>query len=85
VADEKKGKTEWTFYPNPAREYLLVEGKNAPEGEKIQLFNAQGKLIYEALVQTFPVQIPLGNIPAGVYQTVYQGLALPGGKIAILK
>lgn len=85
VADEKQGKPVWTFYPNPARDCLWVEGKNATEGGKLQLFNAQGKRIYEEDVRTFPVQIPLGNIPGGVYQTVYRGYALPGGKIAVLK
>lgn len=54
------------IYPNPATSYLVVSGLEGTE--TIKMYNVAGKLVKEINAQTGEVELPIGDLPAGVYQ-----------------
>ena len=55
--------SEIHFYPNPAHEYIYVEGK---ENEALRIYDLQGRTIFTAQTSG-PLQIPVHSWPVGMY------------------
>ncbi len=52
-----------SLMPNPARGMLQVQG----QGDRLEVFSAQGKVQYAEQVQDWPVQLDVSAWPAGVF------------------
>jgi PKD repeat protein len=72
---------DFYFYPNPAGESFFMGGKSSLAGQKIVLFSAQGKVVFEGVAQQFPYRISLSGLPSGIYQVFYGNEPIPAGKI----
>ena len=72
---------EFSFFPNPAENFVFVDGKNNIRGQKIRIMNAQGKVVLEEVAQDFPFRIHLADLPVGMYQVFYGESVLSAGKI----
>ncbi len=84
VSDVFSDKTEFSLYPNPAQDFVFINGKNQIPGCKIRLINAQGKCASEELPVRFPHRISLSGLPAGIYQLFYGNKAIPASKVVKL-
>lgn len=61
---------QWTVFPNPARDVLLVQCSFASNTDgQLRLWNAHGQLVLSAvtLPGTTEIQLPLSGLPAGLY------------------
>jgi PKD repeat protein len=72
---------EYSFYPNPAGDFLFIGGKNSQGLKTIRLLNAQGKVVFEGVPNQFPYRISLSGIPCGIYQIFNGNEPLTDGKI----
>jgi outer membrane protein assembly factor BamB len=72
---------EFSFYPNPAGEFLFINGKNNIPGQKIRLLNVQGKVVLEEVPRQFPFCLSMSGLPAGIYQVFCGNYPIPVGKI----
>lgn len=55
--------SEIHFYPNPAHEYIYVEGK---ENEALRIYDLQGRIMHSSN-SSGPLQIPVQSWPEGMY------------------
>jgi CRISPR/Cas system-associated endoribonuclease Cas2 len=53
-------------YPNPAREFIVIDMPDISNSATIQIFNVQGKKVLDLRV-TEGKQISTGNLPKGIY------------------
>ncbi|MBI1226743.1 MAG: T9SS type A sorting domain-containing protein [Bacteroidetes bacterium] len=70
VATEQSVSMEVNLYPNPVSDWLQVRLPEAAQGgERIQLFDAVGKQLYQAVFEenTTTASIDMQNLPAGNY------------------
>ena len=72
---------EFSFYPNPAGDFLFIGGKNSQGLKTIRLLNVQGKVVFEGVPHQFPYRISLSGIPCGIYQIFNGNEPLTDGKI----
>ncbi len=58
---------QWNVYPNPASELVFVEINGLQLPERIELFDAQGKLVFQGAMSTSKMSIPVANLEDGIY------------------
>jgi len=78
------------LYPNPAKDYVIVELKTANlDGAIIELFNNQGKLLqaYRIPSRTLDYFVDFKNVPSGIYiiSVKMNGAILGSEKISIIR
>lgn len=56
---------EIKVYPNPAQEYLYIEGMAI--GEPVQIVSLDGRVVYEGTVKNTPHKIQVQGLSSGVY------------------
>ena len=57
-------------YPNPAKDFVWIDWNDFNDkAKKLTLFNAQGQIVYMSSLtdQLKPLQVPLGDLPEGMY------------------
>ena len=69
AAELEKDTPPFTVYPNPTRQYLIVQNHNSiqPQPAEYRLFNFLGKEVYTQQSAESVVQLQLPSLPAGVY------------------
>lgn len=72
---------EFSFYPNPADDFIFIGGKSSIPGQKIRILNALGKVVLEEVSQQSPHRLRLDGLPVGIYQVFYGESVLSAGKI----
>jgi hypothetical protein len=59
------------IYPNPAKDLLIVETgwpeKTAPDPRFLQIITPDGRIIRELAIRQYRVQVPLNDVPSGIY------------------
>lgn len=60
------------IYPNPTNENIKIEGFK--KGNKIQLYNLNGSIISEFIVESDVVNLELNNLNSGIYLIKYNGV-----------
>ncbi|WP_276484840.1 cellulose binding domain-containing protein [Paraflavitalea pollutisoli] len=58
------------IYPNPVRDHVNIRVDGVGTGAQIRLFNAVGVLVTQATLKGTACQLPMGHLPAGVYQLI---------------
>jgi hypothetical protein len=56
---------EYRIFPNPATNYITVEG--IKEGELAQIFNVNGQLVKEFQMQSSSHRLTIDELPSGTY------------------
>ncbi|UTW60682.1 T9SS type A sorting domain-containing protein [bacterium SCSIO 12741] len=74
-----------SIYPNPARDWLQLDGLESGESAQVQLYNLQGKEVHYQRTDGEPVSLP--NLPNGFYVVRVQRDGHPDftGKLVISK
>jgi hypothetical protein len=62
--DEVKNNKTFTFYPNPAYDYIKVK---SAEPVQIEIYSLQGQLLIKKKISTDDDLIPVGNLTSGSY------------------
>ena len=71
VGLEEENSKFWTFYPNPAKDKLYIQGTKV-EGE-LQLRDLQGRLLLSTYLSSETEWLSLDDFKAGTYILSYQG------------
>lgn len=58
-------KSQLKFYPNPVTDVLKVE--NAKEGDRIELYDVNGRLVLQSKVEATQTELQLQAISKGIY------------------
>ena len=58
--------SDFSVYPNPARDYILIKNERL-EGEVIQILDLAGKLIIQSTIQSFENKINIEDLESGIY------------------
>lgn len=53
------------IYPNPSKEYLIIE--NGKEGEKFEIVDLEGKLIQTFIIESYPYSLDISKLSIGTY------------------
>jgi cyanophycinase-like exopeptidase len=64
---EEQAFSKLLVYPNPFVHELFIEGSPIKEGDRLQILNALGTPIYEAIVDRIPYRLDLSGWPASLY------------------
>jgi hypothetical protein len=56
---------EYRIFPNPVSDYLVIE--NLEIGEIVQIFNVNGQMVKEFIIQSNSYQWDIDNLPSGTY------------------
>jgi hypothetical protein len=73
-----------SVYPNPAKNLIYVEmpENGRFENSKIELYNIEGRLVYQTIPVSFITQIPIQNLSSGLYLLrVWDGSKWTGSKV----
>ncbi len=65
-------KQAWV-YPNPAHQMLVVSPAPHQIGQKYSLYNAQGQIVKQGVIQNPQMEIPLQTLPFGLYTLYIDG------------
>jgi len=55
------------LYPNPFSNYILIDGYNLRQGQRIQVYNTVGLPVFDAIIDHLPYRIDLSAFPPSVY------------------
>ena len=58
-------KTEYQIFPNPATDYIVIDGMD--EGEMVQIFNVNGQLVKSFYQNVSAQQINISDLASGTY------------------
>ena len=78
--------TSISLYPNPAKNYIVVNHPYAGNNEQVQIMNLQGNVLVQKKITTasFQTRIDLPELPKGVYAMVWtNGKATTGNSLVI--
>jgi hypothetical protein len=66
---EEKAGFGLSVFPNPAQTLLnvTIEHNNKPQGATLELLNTLGQQVYRTQVQGARLQVPVQQLPAGIY------------------
>lgn len=57
-----------TVYPNPLQgDYWVMNADITLEGQQLSINDFTGRIVYSEIIQSVPLQIPAGSLPAGMY------------------
>lgn len=79
--------TNITMYPNPAKDYIMINHVYAGNNDQLQLVNMQGNIILRKQLTSgsFQTRIDLSSVPKGVYDMVWSnGKAMSSGKLIVM-
>ncbi|MCD6660351.1 MAG: T9SS type A sorting domain-containing protein [Lentimicrobium sp.] len=71
-------------YPNPAQNAIFVEMPQIvqPGNSKVELYNIEGRLVYQSIPVSLITQIPVQNLSSGLYLLrVWDGSKWTGSKV----
>lgn len=71
-------------YPNPAQNAIFVEMPQIvqPRNSKVELYNIEGRLVYQSIPVSLITQIPVQNLSSGLYLLrVWDGSKWTGSKV----
>jgi len=61
---------EVSIWPNPSTQYLYVD---ALVGQQVRLFNIEGKVMYNGIINRAAQEITLSHLPSGLYTLAVYG------------
>lgn len=67
IAQESKLNLEFDLYPNPAKDFLIIEFSPRIENVYLEIFNMQGKLVKSQIVTKSQNKVVISNFISGVY------------------
>jgi N-formylglutamate amidohydrolase len=84
IKGKSSNEMSWSLYPNPALEYVIVEGLLSPID--LEIFNGLGQLIYSNSIQS-DEPIYLNKFQAGIYfvHVVQEGMSLGKNRLILIK
>ncbi len=79
--------TAVTMYPNPAKDYVIINHLYAGNGEQLQLINLQGNAVMQKKITpgSFQTRVDLSSLPKGAYEMVWtNGKNISSNKLIVL-
>jgi len=77
---------EWSIYPVPARDYLIIQSSGSLSEAEMRLFNMEGMLVRSGQLNGTQVRIGLEGLPAGQYLLqVIEPVGVHTQRISILR
>lgn len=81
LVDEVSGTNEetrsdrWSFYPNPVSTVLTIQSSdpNKQKMNQVAVYAASGRLISLSAIESIPLRLQVGHLPAGTYRIVLSG------------
>ncbi len=76
-----------SMYPNPARDYIIINHLHAGNNDQVQLVNLHGTIILrkQLAAGSFQTRIDVSSLPKGVYEMVWtNGKNLVANKLVIM-
>ena len=74
---------ELSLYPNPATDYILVEGDLDTDVARVMMYNVSGKMVMNQVLDNGG-RIPVSHLPQGIYVIrLVQGSKVKTGKVMI--
>ncbi len=73
----------FTLYPNPANDYAMIDFDASYTGSSIIVKDITGRELLQTRLETSPQQLPIGNLPAGIYLVMLNNKGQVGAKMLV--
>ena len=73
----------FTLYPNPADDYVMIDFDAAYTGSTIFIKDITGRQLLQTKLTTSPQQLPIGNLPPGVYLVTLYNNGQMGARLLV--
>jgi hypothetical protein len=65
--DEEILRNNISFYPNPAKDFVIIESKNLNSSLKAEIYNINGALVQTNIINSKPQKISTSHLNSGIY------------------
>ncbi|MBI1184662.1 T9SS type A sorting domain-containing protein [bacterium] len=64
------------LYPNPSHGFVVISSKNGFNNNSVKIYNSNGQLVFNDIVQSESRQIDLSGLPSGLYYVQMEDLGI---------